>query len=84
MADFYNPATHPKAAKAHRCIYCYALIPTGETHIRQTGNYDGAWYDNRFHDECWSALAEEGDFEFLPGSGEPPERILKAQERHHA
>lgn len=81
MGDFYNPSTSPKARKDYRCIYCYGPILKGEIHKRQTGNYDGAWQDNRFHDECWEALVEEGDFEFLPGSGEVPERVLKAHQK---
>lgn len=80
MSDFYNTVTRPKAAKPHRCIYCAAAIPKGEVHWHQTGRYDGAWFANRYHDECWDALIAEGDFEFMPGEGDPPQRIRAAQE----
>lgn len=76
MSDFYTPATTPVARKAHRCTYCAGPIPVGEKHHKQTGNHDGAWFKNRFHDECWDTLCEEpGGFEFCPGDGEMPERV---------
>ena len=75
MSDFYNPPTQPKANKNHRCVYCWHIIPKGEVHKYQTGNYDGAWFRNRFHVECWDELCKEDRFEFFPGDGEPPERL---------
>ena len=77
MADFINPPTHPKAGCDHRCAYCSGLIPKGETHHQQTGNYDGSWFANRYHDECWSELNASGDYEFMPGEGDIPERIVR-------
>ena len=75
MSDFSNPSTLPKANKQHRCIYCYGVIAKGEVHRHQTGNYDGSWFSNRFHVECWDFLSEEYYFEFFPGEGDPPERL---------
>ena len=78
MSDYHRDPTHPVGRKAYRCIACGTTIPQGEKHVHQTGIYDGSGYSNRFHDECWTAVAEEcgctGDFEFMPGSFEPPAR----------
>lgn len=80
MSNFYNDATRQRAAKSHYCDFCSAVIAKGEIHWRQTGNYDGAWFSNRFHGECWGTLSEEGSFEFIPGEGTPPDRIIATQE----
>lgn len=81
MSDFFNPATTPKARKRHQCVCCYAGIPAGEQYVQQTGFYDGRPFRNKFHQECWDILCEDGEFEFTPGDGEPPERLLVPQDQ---
>jgi hypothetical protein len=81
MSDHHNQPTNQAARKAHRCISCAYGIPVGERYVQQTGFYEGARYRNKYHQECWDALVEEHDFEFMPGSGEPPERLLKQEEK---
>ena len=80
MSDFHNPMTAPVARKPYRCIYCYGPIAKGETHAHQTGRYDGAWYDHRFHNECWESLTDDVDPEFIPGCGDVPDRVRAAME----
>lgn len=79
MGDYFHPVTKPKARKAHQCIGCLTEIPKGEIHMHSTGFYDGRAFRNRFHVECWESLAEDGDFEFIPGECEPPERLQAAK-----
>lgn len=77
MSDYCRNPTHHVARKAHRCIYCYWEIPIGELYTQQTGYWEGYAFRNRFHDECFYVLSEDGEFEFTPGEGEPPERLKK-------
>lgn len=78
MSDFHDTPTHPTARKAHQCIACCAVIRVGEQYTQQTGFYDWRAYRNRYHNECWDALDEGGDFEFTPGVIDPPERLAKS------
>lgn len=75
MGDHFRDMTRPKARKQHQCNACCAPIPVGEVHCQQTGHFDGRAFRNRFHAECWDALIDGGDFEFIPGDIEPPERL---------
>lgn len=75
MSDFANPSLLRVARKKHRCISCAYPIEVGETYSYQTGNYDGRWYANHMHIECFEDLFAEGEGEFTPYSGEPPERL---------
>lgn len=77
MSDFHDTPTHPKARKRHVCCACCVGIPVGEQYVQQSGFFDGSAYRNRYHQECWDALSEDGIFEFCPGDCEPPERLLK-------
>lgn len=43
--------------------------------MRQDGVWEGRRFHNRFHNECFEALCEEGEGEFMPGSFDPPERL---------
>lgn len=78
MSDFFRPATSPRATKAYRCIYCGYPIEAGEVHKHQTGVYEGRWFTQRFHNECFEDCCEEAEFgggEFMPYSADPPERL---------
>lgn len=74
MGDF-GVTTHPVAQKQYRCDYCWWPIPQGEKHSLWSGIFDGEWQSNRMHEECADDHYESGDYEFSPGSAEPPERI---------
>ena len=72
MSDFYNPHENRKARKAHRCTYCAEEITVGEEYVFQKGNYDGRWYENKMHPECFEDMCDGGDGEFTPYSNERP------------
>ena len=74
MGSFFDKPTHPRAHKQHQCIACLAEIPSRERYVQQTGFHEGKAFRNRYHNECWDYLNKEGDFEFVPGSVDPPER----------
>lgn len=75
MSDRHFTPTHPRAQKDHKCIACWHTIHMGERHVMQEGFFEGEPYRNRYHNECWDDLSEEGTFEFSPGCLEPPERL---------
>lgn len=75
MSDFHDTPTRQKARKQHRCIACAYPIPVGEQYTQQSGFFDGDAYRNRYHHECWEALSEECQFEFMPGELDPPDRL---------
>lgn len=75
MSDFNNPPTKQKAAREHICKYCLGPVFKGEVHWHQKGNYEGSWYSNRYHNECWNVLETSEEYEFLPGDGEIPKRV---------
>lgn len=75
MSDFYNPSVSRKARKSHQCTYCAELIAAGEGYVSQKGNYDGRWYENKMHPECFEELCDDGDGEFTPYSNERPQSI---------
>lgn len=75
MTDFYNEAEFRKARKAHQCIYCAETIAAGEGYCSQTGNYDGRWYENKMHPECFADAFDGGDDEFTPYSNERPKEL---------
>ncbi len=72
MSDFYNPHEDRTARKAHRCTYCAEPIAVCEHYVHQTGVYDGKWYTNKMHPECFKELCDEGEGEFTPYSNERP------------
>lgn len=75
MADFYRPPEYVKARKIHDCAACFHQIVPSENHVVQTGIYDGKAFRNRFHYECFDALCDDGEGEFMPGGFDPPERL---------
>lgn len=72
MGNFYNNAITRKAAKSHRCSYCGETIHKGTEYSHQKGRYEGSWYDNRMHFECYEDLCENGDGEYTLYSNERP------------
>jgi hypothetical protein len=78
MSDFYNPHEHRIARKMHRCTYCAEPIAVGDGYVFQKGVYDGRWYENKMHPECFEDLCE-GDGEFTPYSNDRPAVTAKEQ-----
>jgi len=84
VSDFYRDATRPHARKQYVCVACGWIIPKGEQHMHQTGVYEGAYFSNRFHDECWDCLSDGGLFDdgFIVGDVPVPERFKADAEAH--
>ena len=74
MSDFFREATSPTARVQHLCKYCGEQIEVGEIYKRQTGVYDGRWFINKFHPECFDDLCDIGESEFLPYENERPKK----------
>jgi len=72
MSDFYHPHENRIARKAYRCTYCAEAVNAGDHYVHQTGVYDGHWYTNKMHPECFEELCDDGDWEFTPYSNERP------------
>jgi|1185.fasta_scaffold107975_2 hypothetical protein len=87
MSDFFRDATRPHARKRYVCEACGWFIPQGEQHYHQTGVYDGAGFSNRFHDECYKALAEDDSAHedgFMTGDYPVPDRFKAEAEAYWA
>ena len=74
VTAFYNAPIKRKARVQHVCIYCAEKIEIGENYSYQSGNYDGGWFENKMHVECWEEMISSGEFEFLPYSNERPRK----------
>jgi len=77
MSDF-GETLSPVARKQYTCEWCGWRIPIGEQHKQYKGVFDGEWQNWRMHNECFEeqqAEALQGEPEFMPGCGEPPQRI---------
>lgn len=72
MSDFFNPSTQHKCRVTRSCIYCAEPIEKGEFYTKQTGVWEGSWFTNHFHDECFKDLCDIGEGEFTPYSNERP------------
>lgn len=82
MGDHFYPVQRPRAVKQHICTYCQYPIPKMELYRSQSGIWEGKPQRNKFHEECWEDLLEEGGEEFVPGGGEPPQRIVDWFKKH--
>ncbi len=69
MMEFYNDATH-KATKNYKCDLCRHLIPKGQKYHRQSGKYDGDFFDRCLHTHCNNIIStycsEERESEYSP------------------
>ena len=74
-----HPHTTPTARNEHRCEWCLYPIQAGERYVQQASFRDGGAFRARYHAECWDALSEKHEFgfEYKPGEGDPPARILE-------
>lgn len=59
MSKFASKPEFRVAAKQHTCTYC-------SEHIKQADgywywkNFDGSWFTNRMHPECWNDYMQHG------------------------
>jgi hypothetical protein len=59
--EFYKDEIHT-ARKTHKCMLCGNEIPVGEKYHRQSGKYEGEFFDRSLHMHCnniISAYCEE-------------------------
>ena len=76
MSDFFHPKTEHRSRIDRTCIYCAEKINKGDWYTKQTGVWEGDWFTNHFHDECFKDLCDNGDDEFCPYSNERPAKVL--------
>ena len=53
-----------KAAKIHKCCWCWQDIVKGEKHYHQIGIFNGDWNDWRMHLDCHD-VSDPGEEEYL-------------------
>ncbi len=74
---FCTPTRKIVARKQHSCTNCGQKILIGEVYCNWK-SVDNTWFTSKMHPECFNSLAEEneyyGSFEYMPYSGERPER----------
>ncbi len=51
MMEFYNSKKY-KAKKEHICEMCGSVIHIGENYYRQSGKFDGEFFDRSLHTHC--------------------------------
>lgn len=80
----FATSTHHTARKPHRCAVCRGWIDPGTRHLKLVGKWDGEFYAERAHDDCyllWTALFNDfGD----PSYGMPFDltEVLSDYARH--
>lgn len=52
----FGKANHHTAKKEHKCDLCGETINIGEKYYRYVSLYDGRFYDNKYHEECITAI----------------------------
>jgi len=72
MSDFYNPSSQHKCRVLRSCIYCAEPISIGAIYTKQTGVFEGSWFTNHYHPECFDDMIASCDGEFTPYSNERP------------
>lgn len=73
MSDFFRPMTQQASRVLRQCECCAYAIEKGAVYCKQSGIFEGSHFTNHYHPECWDALSADGNFEFSPGDGDPPE-----------
>lgn len=52
-----------KTRKAHRCTWCGEQINVGASAQYRTGVWDGDFFSEYYHPECYDAMARSDDLE---------------------
>jgi hypothetical protein len=58
----FAASRHVTARKHHRCACCGHGIPPGTRHLKMVGKWQGDFYAERMHDDCyalWTALFDD-------------------------
>lgn len=77
MSDGRTLPTTQKAAKRHRCTWCWQSIEPGELYTRCRTFSDGDACTIKMHPECFEEMQRQADeeggwFEWVPGQERPP------------
>lgn len=79
MSAVFNSSLR-MAQKNHRCIWCGEQIPKGSKYLRETGEFQGEFFAQKWHPECeldsQNRAQDNGDgswTEFDPYENERPE-----------
>ena len=57
MLEIYKDKIH-KSRKEHKCQFCNEKIEVGEKNHRQSGKYDGYFFDRCLHMRCDNIISE--------------------------
>lgn len=52
MMSFYSEQHIKHSRKAHTCSLCGKEIPVGDPYVRETGKYDGDFFNRTVHTHC--------------------------------
>jgi hypothetical protein len=55
--------------KNHDCTWCGERVPVGSAAVYRSGKYQGDFYTEYWHIECWAAMVDSDmgyDDEFMP------------------
>ena len=70
--EFYNDLVY-KAKKEYKCEFCNQKINVGEKYHRQSGKYDGDFFDRKVHMICDNMIStfckEENEYEDISYDG---------------
>ena len=58
MSDFFNTTEIKAARKNHRCELCSKHIKIGESYFRQSGKWEGEFFDICLHPICDKIVGE--------------------------
>ena len=73
---YCTPVKTRKAQREHRCTNCGEMILKGEMY-NVWESVEETWFKNKMHPECYESMCDEGEFEYMPFSGERPKRVAQ-------
>mgnify|MGYP000860192376 CR=1 FL=1 len=54
--SFHNTTHVKRTRRTRRCNWCGEMIQKGDPSVAHAGNYDGDFYQGRYHPECNAAI----------------------------
>lgn len=81
MMEFYNEEW-PIAKKEHECECCGKKIEVGEKYCRQSGKYEGDFFDRKFCITCCGAVSDycseiDNEFDYYSVSDHAQEKFCR-------
>jgi len=56
MLEFWNVRQIKASRKPGKCFLCRGTIELGDPYTRYSGKYEGEFFDNKFHIECFDLV----------------------------